>query len=793
MAIYRNSTAKNQAVLNRLNNMRYSQLLKQKQYNNSLVEEQQIAMSENITQPKKSNASFLERVVETGGDFIGNVLSGAIKGLEGIYDFGATIVGGIGGIFDNDFKNSVKEHISYDFAGNNITNPLNELFDDSYLNDSKIGNFVENVASGVGQMLPSVAMNIVLPGSGMVTMGLSATGTGTEQAFNDGASYGQGMLYGAISGATEMATEKLGGKLFGNTSIDTALGIKPSGKTLFKGATTKLGKVVQDAISEGVEEGVAELVNPLTKMTYKGTESLKEYGDGEFWKGVGESALVGAATSAAFGGTIGRINRNTNNANETLSELKTLDIKEENLHASNELFEGNNQSKIDNLRNKLRAELSESVVKMNEKTRSKYIQQNHLESILNKDGTLKPLMVNSAQDTETTSKGAKNGLASDVNRYMSVGLKGQEQNISERLKTQGVDIYKGKLTKAEQDNYTRFKKTMLALSRKGLVKSNFVIADKSTKFDAYLDGNMVVIGKNMLESDEWQRKIIHEVEHFTEGSKEWYEFADFVMHETNLDKANQDILSKKYGITQEDIDTLDENLKNNKVTDKQRLYISEVIATQTEFLFGNEQSIARLTATKKNLAQKILDKIKNFIKVLKAKTPDEKNFIKKLQQAETLFEKALSKAGTDYLIKQSIDANKNIDYNNETKFARKTVTYIPYSKIGDENVGAIRQSLRNIYGNLDNCVADGIAIENGNTIYIVDSGKENGELRFGIRNTIKISDETLRKERMVKINDRAIQDGFISEQLSGKIRGSSDKHSRGGIGQQLQKELSRGT
>ena len=33
MAIYRNSTAKNQAVLNRLNNMRYSQLLKQKQYN----------------------------------------------------------------------------------------------------------------------------------------------------------------------------------------------------------------------------------------------------------------------------------------------------------------------------------------------------------------------------------------------------------------------------------------------------------------------------------------------------------------------------------------------------------------------------------------------------------------------------------------------------------------------------------------------------------------------------------------------------------------------------------------
>ena len=164
--------------------------------------------------------------------------------------------------------------------------------------------------------------------------------------------------------------------------------------------------------------------------------------------------------------------------------------------------------------------------------------------------------------------------------------------------------------------------------------------------------------------------------------------------------------------------------------------------------------------------------------------------IKTLQKAESLFEKALSKAGSDYLIKQSIDANGQNDYNNEIKFARRAVTYIPYDKIGDENVSIIRQSLRNIYGDFDNCIADGIAIENGDTIYVVDSGKENGELRFGIRNTIIISDQILRKERMVKINDRAIQDGFISERLSGKIRGSSDKYSRGSIGRQLQEELS---
>lgn len=676
MAMYSNSLEKRQAVLNRLNNTRYSQILKQQnQYNQQRREQNKLERLQKLEQieeqREKSNAGFFERVLETCGDFIGNVLSGAIKGLEGIYDFGASIVGGIGGIFDKDFQKSVKDHVAYDFTGNNITKPLNDFFDDSYLNDGKVGNFVKNVASGVGQMLPSVAMNILIPGSGMATMGVSATGGGTEQAFNDGAGYGQGMLYGAISGATEMVTEKLGGKLFGNTAIDDALGLKPTTKTLFKGAKTKLGKVAQEMISEGLEEGVAELVNPLTKMTYKGTESLKDYKDGEFWKGVGESAAVGAVTSAVFGGTIGQINRNTNKANETLSELRTLDVKEENLHVSDELFEGGNQTKIDNLRNKLRAELSESVVKMNDKTRVKYIQQNHLESILNEDGTLKPLMINSSQNTETISQDTKNGLASGVNRYMSVGLKGQEQNISERLKTQGVDIYRGNLTKAEQENYTKFKKTMLALSRKGLVNSNFVISEKSTKFDSYIDGNTIVVGKDMLESEEWQKKVIHEVEHFTEGSQEWLDFADFVMNETNLEKANADILSKGYGITQQDIDTLSQNLKNNSLTDNQQKYISEVMAHQSEYLFGNEQAIERLTATKKNLAQKILDRIKNFIKVLKAKSPEEKNFIKKLQQAESLFEKALNKAGTGYLVERAVDVRSKNEYNDNTKFAKK--------------------------------------------------------------------------------------------------------------------------
>ena len=52
---------------------------------------------------EKESQNFLVRGLSTIGDLAANVITGAVKGLEGIYDLGAGIVGGIGGIFDKDF------------------------------------------------------------------------------------------------------------------------------------------------------------------------------------------------------------------------------------------------------------------------------------------------------------------------------------------------------------------------------------------------------------------------------------------------------------------------------------------------------------------------------------------------------------------------------------------------------------------------------------------------------------------------------------------------------------------
>ena len=83
----------------------------------------------------RENASFFVRAFSTAGDLVSNVVTGALKGLEGIYDLGAGIVGAVGGIFSSDFQKSVQDHIAYDFVGTNIGQPLQELTKYSYTND----------------------------------------------------------------------------------------------------------------------------------------------------------------------------------------------------------------------------------------------------------------------------------------------------------------------------------------------------------------------------------------------------------------------------------------------------------------------------------------------------------------------------------------------------------------------------------------------------------------------------------------------------------------------------------
>ena len=128
------------------------------------------------------------------------------------------------------------------------------------------------------------------------------------------------------------------------------------------------------------------------------------------------------------------------------------------------------------------------------------------------------------------------------------------------------------------------------------------------------------------------------------------------------------------------------------------------------------------------------------------------------------------------------------DYKYMEKFIKDIM--LPYSKIGEENVRFIQRELYKLYQGYDNCVADGIAIENGNIVYIVDSGKENGEINFAFRKKLSFSNEELRKEYIRRTNNDSVSKGYISDGLSSKVRLGYDNDRGSSRGPKVREELS---
>ncbi len=256
---------------------------------------------------EKENANGFIRTLSTIGDFFSNVATGVVKGVEGLGDLLITGVGAVGGLFSDDFQDFVKDIVAYDFAGEVMGKPLQEIFQYSYLED---GGIVEQIAGGVGQMLPAVAVSVLTAGTatpamiasmggyGALTMGASAAGNATEEAFNDGAGFYQGMGYGLTSGATEMVAEKFGGFIPGG-------GLSASGKALAGttiGEATKkgVGKLAKNFVDEGLEEVFSDAVNPALKSIYKGKEAFSEYTDPEFYKQLPETFVVGGTVGSVM-------------------------------------------------------------------------------------------------------------------------------------------------------------------------------------------------------------------------------------------------------------------------------------------------------------------------------------------------------------------------------------------------------------------------------------------------------------------------------------------------------------
>lgn len=158
--------------------------------------------------------------------------------------------------------------------------------------------------------------------------------------------------------------------------------------------------------------------------------------------------------------------------------------------------------------------------------------------------------------------------------------------------------------------------------------------------------------------------------------------------------------------------------------------------------------------TKEKVILELEEKAQEKISYLKQRIENEEKRIRDLSNSENFRYSTRE---------EEVDSEERKVYNR-----KKSARYIQFEKVGNEVVRHIRIELKKIYGNSDG-VADGIAIEHGNDVYIVDSGRENGSITFGIRKKIRITRADLRADFIRRKNNDAVSNGYISDGLSQQI------------------------
>lgn len=618
-------------------------------------------------QKDKENQSFFVRALSTVGDLVTDVISGAVKGLEGIYDLGAGIVGAVGGIFSSDFQKSVQDHIAYDWTTESFNKALgfDELDKWSYTQDwGWFGETLNNVASGVGQMLPAVAINLI-PGVGQAAsiamLSASAAGSSTEQAYKDGASYWGGLGYGVASGIVEGATEKMFGgatkNILGKGYLDDLT------KDIAKSG---IARVAKEAVQEGAEEAVAELVNPLLQNIYKDKGFFEDFLTAEHLKDIGTSAVVGAGTSLVWGETLGKIGRTSANIQEDIQNLEGLKKKADNLQANNKLDDTNIQ-KIENLRKSIYEDISKNLTSVKPEARTKLLNQLErygVQNVFNSDGTL----ITEA-NTQTSQESPKTELASYNKQAYSYELWGKEKSLA----------YKP-TQKALTETQIEARKTLNSLN-KGKIPVDFVITGENLGKDVFGNKTQSKLVDGVLYLSE-SANAIQEVTQYgmvkaMEGTKAYNKYAEFVLNEIAKNKDLQEAFGDIEGTYKETVNKYTESLikqaekRKEKLNAKQRATIQEVAEYNTltnmvakytsENIFNNPEAIARLAENEPSVLKRFASWVKDTAQGLSKGSEEKRSVSKFLQKAEKLYRQALEESFGGVKVDNNSKNNYNIE------------------------------------------------------------------------------------------------------------------------------------
>jgi hypothetical protein len=599
-----------------------------------------------------------------------NVMSGILGLGEKAVDLGATIVGGIGGLFNKGFGEDVKNFVAKDLYDADAiargivgVRSVDAWFDPSVMNEenSVIGEKMDSLAQSGGEMIGALAAGPY----GNYVIGMNAFSGEVENAFQNGASYGEAIFSGAVSAAAEMLTEKIsGGIKFGKAgTLDDGLTRKLV-TGISNNAIRGLAKLGLDVVGEGAEEVLSEYMGAIgRKLSYESEKNVLELLDDprklasfmgdvlketslfnkEAWKESYADAFLGGAILGGVGDAGKFVDSKVGSKRDMTSGL-TADEEKVFLQEYNESL-AEKQKDGTKLTGSQKNALYKSTMKRLEEGD---INTDKIESILGGD---EYKAVQESTD-EATRKSAQTKLTQSMYERVRDTKLGESYREKARA-SQKLDMDLSKYNEAERKivkkamdegklNNTRKTRYMVDfVSRLAAAKGvDFDFTDDAklsemgysvagAKVNGYYDSKTNTIGVNVESSKYLNTVVGHEITHVLEGTELYGKLQDAIF---------------KYAQSKNDFDGRKEALKKfYKESDIDAELTADLVG---EYLFTDSEFINRLYGTNRNVFQKIYDEIKYMLKLATAGSREARELEKVKHAFEKVF-KSTEKAKTD--------------------------------------------------------------------------------------------------------------------------------------------------
>ena len=249
-------------------------------------------------------------ILGTAGDTALEAAKGVGSLVEGLTDAGGYLVAGAADLLGaDDFAGKTRKG-----AQKNVVEDLAKGADDYLDKYSVLGKTSEAILQGVGQVGGIIATGGLgaaagLSGAGVSAlttgvMGLSGFGSGTTQAYQEGATDEEAAMYGLISGASDAITEMIfGGLGKAINAVGFSKGLSSADDMLAKAISKKFSNQIAKnfaefgikAGAEGTEEVLAGIAQAAgKKATYMSEKDFKDILEDE---NLLEQFIVGSVTS----------------------------------------------------------------------------------------------------------------------------------------------------------------------------------------------------------------------------------------------------------------------------------------------------------------------------------------------------------------------------------------------------------------------------------------------------------------------------------------------------------------